>query len=343
MLCKLRDEFLIYNKQDIITKKCFSCKQKDHFITACPLLTLKIDREKVIKNFMENSDYQKRQEFRRKLYKTSIKKDFNKFTKANTKFLNENELLCRFSFFLRKELFYNLKIFYLGCEYLNEIEKKQDELASFFSFIQDDPNSPSMKEIVQNKTDFNKQIQNSLITYEDPINNITTNDLFTKNQRILKKKLTYHSPLLSKMCLKNEDEEQKDQKIEGNSHKNFQTKNFLTIETMENKINNIGNKNSNEISASQRLSYNQKEKNLDLCELALVFESMKCYKSYFPHNNSNAIVKEINDRQNYNINTKKSKRKKFLKRSYITSSINLINFTHSADEIQIKENRRIDN
>lgn len=102
MFCKLRDELLIYSKQDIITKKCFSCLQKDHFITACPLLTLKINRERVISNYMENLDHQKRQEFKRKPYKTSIKKDFNKFTKVNARFLNENDLLC--NFYINKRL-----------------------------------------------------------------------------------------------------------------------------------------------------------------------------------------------------------------------------------------------
>lgn len=220
---------------------------------------------------------------------------------------------------------------------MDEIEKKQDELASFFSFIQDQPNSASMKDL-ENTADFNKQVQNSLITYGDSMNTISKNDLLTKNQRNIKKKLTYHSPLLSKISLNNEDSKNQ-RNIEENSQKKFQDKHFLKIEINENKQKNIKNNNNEaNFSASQRLSYNQKEKNLDLCELALVFESMKCYKSYFPHNNAFAIIKEINDQQKYNMRPKKSKRKKF-QRSYINSRMNLnsVNLTHSADEIQIKE------
>lgn len=85
---------MIYSKNDILEKKCYSCKKIDHFITSCPILTLKINKEKVINAFIETSDYQKRITYERKNRKTQIKKNHSTLIKANQKFLYENDDLC---------------------------------------------------------------------------------------------------------------------------------------------------------------------------------------------------------------------------------------------------------
>lgn len=85
---------MIYSKENIFNKKCYSCKKNDHFITSCPLLTLNINKEKVIKNHIANSDYQQRENYHRKAEKIKTKKNYLKLLKANEKFIQDQESLC---------------------------------------------------------------------------------------------------------------------------------------------------------------------------------------------------------------------------------------------------------
>lgn len=89
---------MIYSKQDIITKKCFSCNQKEHPITCCPLLTLNLNKEKVIEKYIKNSNFQRRGSFSRNKNKIHVKSNFSSFKQNSDKFIFENEILCNFSF-----------------------------------------------------------------------------------------------------------------------------------------------------------------------------------------------------------------------------------------------------
>lgn len=288
-------------------------------MTACPLLTLKIHKEKVIKKFMENIDFQSRKEFPRKRPKFSQKyKNTNLFL-INQKFSLENEELCKFSF----KIINNYE--FSGNKYLDKVEEAQDMLASIFSF--QDPNSSSIKD-EGSLNDFDRQIGNSLLIYGDEESKtdlkITTSPLMQKTIRVPHRKLTYHSPLLPKIYEekaersnqekeKEREKEKEDKSI--SSQKSFQSKHLLRIETQQNiKINN-----SSETILSSRFSPTT-EKLIDLFELSLLIDSMKCYKSYFPHNNADVVIKKINYDRARGDSEKKTRRKKYWKKSRIISS-----------------------
>lgn len=197
----------------------------------------------------------------------------------------------------------------LGDNYLEEIERKQDELASMFSFIQDLPNSASLKD-EQSLNDFDKEVRKSLLISEEFQNKI-------KITRAPNKKLSFHSPLLTK-TLNTEENKEISFENKKKSYTNFKEKNFLKIETEE-KIPKNYETNISIISGS-RASYNPSEtKNLDLFDFALIFENMKQFQHYFPENNSENVIKKLN--QDKLGKSKKSHRKK-QKQSLILSKFN---------------------
>ena len=79
-------------------KTCDSCGDTNHFVTNCPLLTFQANREKVIKSYLEKSDFQIRKEFDRFKEKKQHKKNFLEFNYRTREFINKNEILCKFIF-----------------------------------------------------------------------------------------------------------------------------------------------------------------------------------------------------------------------------------------------------
>lgn len=78
----------------MIEKKCYSCKSKDHYITKCPILTMNLNKEKVINNFIATLDFQPRKLVPRRKNKIFIKANNANYQKINRRFLIEKDDLC---------------------------------------------------------------------------------------------------------------------------------------------------------------------------------------------------------------------------------------------------------
>lgn len=307
---------MIYSRMDSVEKKCFSCKKNDHFITSCPLLTLKINKEKIIKQFVENFENQKREDYQRKRKKFALKKNFTLILKSNQRFLNEQEELC-FKF-----KFYKYHFYYLGSFFLEDIEKKQDELFSAMNFPEED--SSTHKEI--SSYDFDKQFGNSLLTYGDDKNN--NRDQFQNNfnvKRSLLKKSTL-SPFL-----KNDEEEKTNSEQKDVSKNAFKSKNHLQIDTEHNSELKNGKK------PQPIMDFSGQPTQIDFFEFSLIFDRMKCYKSYFPHNNADNVVKKLNFGNNIQPTVKKIRLQKYRTKAKILNSLQFSQMNSSSSIEKIAE------
>lgn len=175
----------------------------------------------------------------------------------------------------------------LGNKFLEDIEKKQEELNSPLKL--NDDYTPTLQEISIH--DFEKNVvENSLLLVGDsreenkePINN-------NKFLRSPFKKLSYHTPFLKFNNEKEEESPNLENQKKDISTNNFQAKYQLQLNTQPKFLLNEHNVSSSPQSM-RRPSFNGAL--LDLYELNLLFENMKCYKRYFPHNNSENILKTI--------------------------------------------------
>lgn len=81
------------------------------------------------------------------------------------------------------------------------------------------------------------------------------------------------------------------------------------------------------------------ERFIDLFELSMVFENMKSYKFYFPHNNAELVIRKFFYERNRGLSGKKNRRKKYWKKSRIISAkiSQITSLINSMEEIKKPE------
>ena len=58
-MCEIRDEIIIHHNYKHLYMECYCCKEKQHFIIECPLLTYKLKRGLIISKFLHSSNQQR--------------------------------------------------------------------------------------------------------------------------------------------------------------------------------------------------------------------------------------------------------------------------------------------
>lgn len=271
----MKDDYELYFNRDI-SRKCDSCGNSNHFITQCPLLTLQLEKEKVISFYKENSDFATRKKFNRGWKKNNPKQKFLKFQLVTKGFLNEKTELCFFIFNFHYKS--NLLKLNIGSNYLERIGNNEEDLSSG---IITSPNK-------NNKTPNFDKGQNQEL--EDPFEEPSL--LSAPIDSVILPKFKKRKPSLcnSERMIKIEELsekssmeiEKKEEKMTPHLLKDFKKKHFLKI----NKIDiqeNISPINSTLI----HQNFN------DLFELSLNFDIMKNYQFYFPYNNPELIIKKL--------------------------------------------------
>lgn len=216
---------------------------------------------------------------------------------------------------------------------MEKVEEAEEMLASLISF--QDPNSSTIKD--ESLNDFDRQAGNSLLMFgEEEFKTDVKIANSQQNMRIVRplhKKLTYHSPLLPKIYEETHPKEKESEEKPLNLQKNFQSKHLLRIDTQTNI-----NPSSERITSARTFSPGT-EKFIDLFELSMVFENMRNYKFYFPHNNAELVIRKFFYGRNNGLSGKKNRRKKYWKKSRIISAkiSQITSLINSMEEIKKSE------
>lgn len=194
---------------------------------------------------------------------------------------------------------------------METVEKEQYELGSIWeiSCSDEDESCGSCSDFNENNNEksikiLEKEIKKSYLL-NDPPPEEAQKEKFHRNSR---KQFSYHSPTLRNLQGKVSSEQQCDDNSNRNpdkkqSKKSFKEKNALMISTNENYLENQANLTEKITSAHNNLKF------FDIFHLLLEFDSMKNYKTYFPYNNSNIVVKNMKQTAGLMKNTRKIKRK----------------------------------
>ena len=168
---------------------------------------------------------------------------------------------------------------------------------------------------LQTKLEFTDQAQNSLIMDEPSLKSPSN---YRKNVKHLTLQTTNLLPILEKsekseeLIMSSRIEDQNEKNQTKNSPNKWKLNNFLEV-----KVND--NTEIKTPTSSQRLSAMNEDRIMDLFELVLNLERMKNYSFYFPHNNAEIIVHQL---QTMSSRSMKSRKRTFHRRRLVGNSKN---------------------
>lgn len=185
---------------------------------------------------------------------------------------------------------------------MEQVEKEQEELPSCLNLY----DNASMSSLNTPPLIADQIAEKSLLTFGDSKNS----SIAIKKNNINSIQQNYHSALLPLRKISDEDKKNKgNPEVKEHSYKDFQKKHFLKIKQVENEENeNVLNLSP----SASRYSRSSPDK-IDIFDLVMAFETMKSYKFYFPHNNSEVIISNISSLDFFRSKKKTIQRKHFRK------------------------------